>query len=157
MLGMSLFTFIHVLLSLVGIASGLIVAAGLVKSRHFGGWTLVFLVTTLATSLTGFGFHREHVLPSHAVGVISLVLLALAILALYVFALARAWRRVYVVCAIVALYLNVFVLVVQAFQKVPALHDLAPTQSEIPFVAAQALVLAAFAVLEVRAAMRFRN
>lgn len=156
MFGMPLFTFIHVLLSVIGIVSGLVVAAGLVRSRHFGGWTVVFLATTFATSLTGFGFHRDQVLPSHVVGVISIAFLALALLALYVFALARAWRRVYVVCAIVALYLNVFVLVVQAFQKVPALHDLAPTQSELPFLFAQALVLVAFVVLGVRAVLRFR-
>jgi hypothetical protein len=157
MLGMSLFTFIHVLLSLVGIVSGLIVASGLLRSRHFGAWTLLFLSTTLATSLTGFGFNRDHLLPSHVVGIISLVLLALAILALYVFALARSWRRVYVVCAIIALYLNVFVLVVQAFQKLPTLHDLAPTQSELPFVAVQAIVLVAFVILGTRAAVRFRG
>ena len=153
--GMSTFTLIHVLISLVGIVSGIVVAFAMLGSRRPGGWTVVFLATTVATSVTGFGFHREEVLPSHVVGVISLALLGVAIVALYVFALQRAWRWLYVVTAIASLYLNVFVLVVQSFQKAPALHALAPTQQEPPFVIVQALVLVGFVVLGIAAVKRF--
>ena len=154
--GMSTFTLVHVLLSLIGIVSGLVVAFAMLGSRRPGGWTLVFLATTVATSVTGFGFHREELLPSHVVGGISLALLGTAIVALYVFALQSAWRPLYVVTAIASLYLNVFVLVVQVFQKAPVLHALAPTQKEAPFVVAQVLVLLAFAVLGAAAVRRFR-
>jgi len=153
--GMSTFTSIHVLLSIIGIVAGIVVAIAMLGSRRPGGWTLLFLATTVATSVTGFGFHRDQLLPSHVVGAISLVLLGIAILALYVFALAHAWRWVYVVTAIASLYLNVFVLVVQAFQKVPALRGLAPTQGDPPFVAVQALALIAFVVLGTFAVRRF--
>ena len=153
--GMSLYTSIHVALSVAGIVAGFVVLAGLLKSRHPGGWTLLFLAATVATSVTGFGFQREQLLPSHIVGIISLMFLMLAILALYVFALARPWRRIYVVCAVVSLYFNVFVLVVQAFLKVPALHALAPTQGEPPFAIVQGLVLVAFIVLGTLAVKRF--
>jgi hypothetical protein len=154
-LGMSTFTFIHVALSLVGIVSGFVVVAGMLESRRRDGWTLLFLATTVATSVTGFGFAREHVLPSHVVGVISLVLLAVAIFALYVFALRRSWRWIYVVSALSALYLDVFVLVAQAFQKLPLLHALAPRQSEPPFAIVQGLVLLGALVLGAVAVRRF--
>jgi hypothetical protein len=154
-LGMSTFTFVHVALSLIGIFTGLVVVAGMLKSNRLAGWTLVFLATTVATSVTGFGFHREQLLPSHIVGIISLVLLAVAILALYVFALRRSWRWVYVVTAVMSLYLNVFVLVVQAFLKVPALHALAPNGSEPPFAIAQGIVLLAFIAIGVAAVRKF--
>jgi hypothetical protein len=154
-LGMSAFTFVHVALSVVGILSGLVVVAGMLRSNRLAGWTLMFLATTVATSVTGFGFHREHVLPSHIVGIISLVLLAVAILALYVFALRGAWRWIYVVTAVASLYLNVFVLIVQAFLKVPALHVLAPTQNEPPFAIAQGIALIAFIVIGTSAARKF--
>jgi hypothetical protein len=147
---------IHVALSLVGILSGLVVVAGMWKSTLLTGWTLLFLATPVATSVTGFGFHREHLLPSHIVGIISLVLLAVAILALYVFALRRAWRWIYVVTAVASLYLNVFVLIAQAFLKVPALHALAPTQNEPPFAIAQGIALVAFIAIGVSAARKFR-
>jgi hypothetical protein len=153
-LGMSTFTFIHVALSLVGIVSGFVVA-GMLESLRRDGWTLLFLATTVATSVTGFGFAREHVLPSHVVGVISLVLLAIAIFALYVFALRRSWRWIYVVSALSALYLDVFVLVAQAFQKLPLLHALAPTQSDPPFAIAQGLVLLGALALGAVAVRRF--
>lgn len=153
--GMSTFTLIHVLISIVGIVSGFVVVAAMLKGRRPGGWTLVFLASTVATSVTGFGFHRSQLLPSHVVGILSLVLLAAAILAFYVFALARAWRWVYVVCAVAALYFNVFVLIVQAFLKVPALHALAPQQNELPFVLAQGAVLVAFVALGIAAVRRF--
>ena len=154
-LGMSTFTFIHVALSLVGIVSGVVVVAGMLKSNLLAGWTLLFLATTVATSMTGFGFHREQLLPSHIVGIISLILLAVAILALYVFALRGAWRRIYVVTAVASLFLNVFVLIVQGFLKVPALHALAPTQNEPPFAIAQGIALIAFIAIGISAARKF--
>ena len=120
-LGMTIstFTLLHVLISLVGIGSGFIVLYGLLTGKRLDGWTAIFLVTTVLTSLTGFLFPFEHLLPSHVVGVISLVVLAVAILARYGMHLAGAWRGIYVVSAAVALYFNVFVLVVQAFMKMP--------------------------------------
>jgi hypothetical protein len=151
----SIYTMAHVLLSLVGIVSGLVVLAGLIAAQRREGWTALFLATTVATSVTGFGFPFDHLLPSHIVGILSLAVLALAILARYPLGLAGAWRRVYVVCAVVALYFNVFVLVVQAFLKVPALHALAPTQAEPPFAVAQGLVLVLFVALGTLAAKRF--
>jgi hypothetical protein len=153
----STFTLVHVLLSLVGIASGVVVMFGLLARKPLDGWTALFLATTVATSVTGFGFPVDHLLPSHKVGIISLVVLAVAILARYALHLAGAWRRIYVVCAAVALYLNVFVGVVQAFQKVPALEAMAPRQTEPPFVVTQLVVLALFIVLAIVAAKRFRG
>jgi 4-amino-4-deoxy-L-arabinose transferase-like glycosyltransferase len=150
------FTRLHVLISLVGIASGLVVLIALLDRRWLDRWNALFLATTVLTSVTGFGFPFEHLLPSHKVGILSLIVLAVAILARYAFRLAGAWRRTYVICAAVALYLNVFVLVVQLFEKVPALRALAPTQKEPPFAIAQVAVLAIFAVLTVLAAKRFR-
>jgi len=150
------FTRVHVLVSLVGIASGLIVLFGLLARKRLDGWTLLFLATTAATSITGFAFPAEHLLPSHRVGVVSLVVLAVAILARYGRRLAGTWRRIYIVSAAIALYLNVFVGVVQAFMKVPALNALAPQQTEPPFLIAQLGVLLLFVVLTVAAARRFR-
>ena len=156
-LGMTIstFTLLHVLISLVGIGSGFIVLYGLLTGKRLDGWTAVFLVTTVLTSLTGFLFPFEHLLPSHVVGVISLVVLAVAILARYGMHLAGAWRGIYVVSAAVALYFNVFVLVVQAFMKMPALKALAPTQKEPPFVAAQLALMALFVVLTIFAVKKF--
>lgn len=151
------FTLIHVVISLVGIGSGLVVVYGLLAGRRLGGWTALFLATTVATSVTGFGFPFERLLPSHKIGIISLVVLAVAILARYAFHLVGAWRWVYVVSAVAALYLNCFVGVVQAFQNVPALKAMAPTQSEPPFLLTQLVVLALFIALAVGAAIRFRT
>ncbi len=128
---------------------------GLLTGKRLDGLTAVFLTTTVLTSVTGFGFPFEHLLPSHKVGIISLVILAVAIPARYVFHLAGKWRAVHVVGAATALYLNVFVLVVQSFLKVPALKALAPTQKEPPFLVAQLLVLLIFATLTVFATVRF--
>jgi len=150
------YTLVHVLISLVGIGSGFVVMFGLLTGKRLGGWTALFLASTVATSVTGFGFPFDHLLPSHKVGFVSLVVLAVAILARYRLHLAGAWRRVYVVCATVALYLNVFVGVVQAFLKVPVLKAMAPKQTEPPFVVTQGVVLALFVVLGVVAAIRFR-
>ena len=157
-LGMSLatFTLVHVILSLIGIFTGLVVLIGMLNSNSLSGLTAVFLATTLLTSATGFLFPFDKLLPSHIVGIISLVVLALAILALYVFRLAGSWRWIYVGSAVLSLYLNVFVAVVQAFLKVPFLNELAPTQKEPPFAIAQGVVLLAFVVLGILAVRWFR-
>lgn len=141
------FTWIHVILSLIGIASGFAVASALLYGDMRSRWTTTFLATTAATSVTGFLFPFDTFLPSHWVGVISLLVLAPALFALYVRNLDGVWRTAYVVTALAALYLNVFVLVVQTFRKVPALHALAPTESEPPFAIVQGLVLIAFVAL----------
>jgi hypothetical protein len=156
--GMSLatYTLLHTLIALVGIVSGLVVVAGWVVGRDLPRSTTVFLATTVATSVTGYGFPFERLLPSHVVGVISLVVLAVAIAARHAFQLRGIWRRVYVISAAIALYLNVFVGVVQSFLKVPALRALAPEQTEPPFVVSQGVVLLAFVVLATIAAIRFR-
>jgi hypothetical protein len=152
----STFTLVHVLLSLAGIGSGFIVVYGFLAAKRLDGWTAIFLATTALTSLTGFLFPVEHILPSHVVGVISLVVLAIAMLARYVLHLAGAWRWIYVVCAALALYLNSFVAVVQSFLKVPALKTLAPTQKEPPFLVAQLAVMVLFIVLGTLAVKKFR-
>lgn len=149
------YTLMHVLISLVGIGSGLIVMFGFLTGRQLNGMTAIFFVTTVLTSVTGFGFPVERLLPSHIVGIISLLVLAVAIPARYIFHLAGAWRWIYVVTAAIALYLNVFVLVVQLFEKVPSLKALAPTQKEAPFVIAQLIVMVIFVALTVVAAKRF--
>jgi hypothetical protein len=156
-LGMSTatYTLVHVLISLVGIASGLIVMFGFLTRKRLDSWTVLFLVTTVATSVTGFGFPFDRLLPSHKVGILSLVLLAIAIPARYVFHLRGPWRWIYVVGAAMALYLNVFVLVVQCFLKVPTLNALAPTQKEPPFQIVQLVVLLIFAGLTILAVKRF--
>jgi hypothetical protein len=140
--------------SLAGILAGLVVLFGMFGSK-LNGWTSFFLATTILTSVTGFFFPRDHLLPSHIVGILSLVVLAVAVLALYGYRLAGSWRWIYVTGAVVALYFNVFVGVVQAFEKLPFLKPLAPTQSEPPFLAAQAVVLATFVVLGIVAARSF--
>jgi hypothetical protein len=157
-LGMSLstFTLVHVMLSLAGIGSGLLVLYGLLLGKRFDGATAIFLATTVLTSLTGFLFPFEHLLPSHVLGIISLVALAVAIIGRYVRDMAGAWRPIYVVCAVLALYLNVFVLVAQIFMKVQSVHALAPTQKEPPFLAAQLVVMAIFVVLGIFAVKKFR-
>jgi len=157
-LGMSTstFTLVHVLISLAGIGSGIMVVYGMLSGKRLDGWTAIFLTTTVLTSVTGFLFPVEHLLPPHKVGIISLVVLVLAILGRYAFHLAGAWRRTYVVCAVLAFYLNCFVGVVQAFLKVPTLNALAPTQKEPPFLVAQVIVRAIFVVLMVLATRRFR-
>ena len=157
-LGMSTATFttLHVILSLIGIVSGIIALFGMLGARRPGGWTALFLATTVLTSVTGFFFPRDHLLPSHIVGIISLVVLAVAMLALYIYHLAGAWRWIYVVSAVAALYFKLFVGVVQAFQKLPFLQPLAPTQSEPPFLVAQLVVLAIVIVLGILAVLRFR-
>jgi hypothetical protein len=156
-LGMSTssFTVLHVLISLVGIAAGAVVVLGMLKNRRIERRTALFLATTVLTSVTGFLFHSASFGPPHVVGVISLVVLTVTIAALYAYRLHGAWRGIYIVGAVLALYLNVFVGVVQAFQKLSFLEPLAPTQSEPPFLVAQLVVMAAFIVLGIFAVIRF--
>jgi hypothetical protein len=154
---MNTFTLVHVAISLAGILSGIVVMFGLLAGKRLDSWTAIFLITIVATSVTGFFFPFHKFLPSHALGIMSLIALAIAIAARYSFHLVGGWRRTYVVTAALALYFNVFVLVVQSFQKVPALRAMAPTQSEPPFVAAQASVLVLFIALTSIAAIKFRG
>jgi hypothetical protein len=149
-LSLSAFTTLHVVLSLIGIVAGIVVVLGMVSARRLPGWTALFLLTTILTSVTGLLFPFSGLLPSHVVAIISLV-----VLALYVFHLQGIWRWVYVVGAVIALYLNVFVGVVQAFQKLAFLQPLSPTQSEPPFLITQLAVLAVFVLLGVWAVRSF--
>jgi len=153
----STFTLLHVLLSLVGIGSGLIVVFGMLTGRRLNSWTAIFLSTTVLTSITGFLFPIKHLGPAHKIGVASLILLALAIVARYAFHLAGAWARTYVLAAMTALYFNVLIAVAQAFMKVPVLKALAPTRKDPPFLVAESLVLALFIALTILAAKRFRG
>jgi hypothetical protein len=150
------YTIIHTLISLGGIFTGFVVLFGLLAGKRLDGWTKWFLITTVATSVTGFGFPLHHFGAPHVVGIISLVVLAITIFARYGRQLAGSWHWIYVVTAMIALYLNVFVGVVQAFQKIPALQPLAPTQTEPPFQITQLAVLALFVLLTIVAAIRFR-
>ena len=156
--GMSIatFTLVHTVLSLVGIFAGLVVAGGLVTGTRLDRWAAVFMVTTVLTSVTGFGFPFDKVLPSHVVGIVSLVVLAAAIVADYVKHRAGAWRTTYAVGVVLATYLNVFVLVAQLFKRIPVLFLLAPTQSEPPFALTQGLVLVLFIWLGGTAVKGFR-
>ena len=156
-LGMSLATFtqFHVIISLIAIVSGIVVVLGMLGANRMPGMTALFLITTVATSVTGFMFPMPFD-PADAIGIISLVFLALAILALYSYKLAGAWRGVYVVSAMVALYFNCFVLVVQSFMKISFIHALAPTQKEPPFAVAQGVLLILFIGLGVAAFKKFR-
>lgn len=155
--GMTTFTFVHVVISLVGIFSGLIVAFGLLAGRGLSRMTALFLVTTVATSVTGFMFPYHGFTPGIGVGILSMVVLAVAVYARYSRHLAGGWRRSYVITAVIALYFNVFVLVVQLFEKVPALHVLAPKGSEPPFAITQVVVMALFIVLGIFAVKGFRQ
>jgi hypothetical protein len=151
------FSLIHVVLSLVGIIAGLVVVGGLMAGVRFDGWTGVYFVTTVLTNVTGFGFPFATLLPSHIVGGISLLVLVVAIAARYWKHLTGAWRAVFVVSTVLALYLNVFVLVAQLFQKVPALIAVAPTQKAPAFVVTHLIVLALFVVLGKAAVRGFRT
>ena len=160
MLGLSLHavTVLHVVISLIGIVTGLVVLYGLFKSQSMPGMTAVFLLTTILTNATGFMFPLESLLPSHVIAIISLVLLAIACYALYGMKASGAWRSIYVVTAITSLYLNVFVLVIQSFLKIGPLHALAPSvpPSEPPFAVVQGVVLVLFIGAIIAAVRRFR-
>jgi hypothetical protein len=157
MLGMSTFTLVHVLLSLVGIFAGFVVVFGLLISKLLTGWTALFLASTVLTSVTGFFFPFHGVTPGLVIGILSLIVLAIAIFARYRRHLAGGWRRSYVISSMIALYFNVFILIVQLYEKVPALKALAPTQSEAPFKITQLAALALFVGLTILATVRFRN
>jgi hypothetical protein len=162
-LGMSLATFVlvHVVISLIAIVAGLIVMFGMLGSRSQPGLTAIFLLFTILTSATGFvipPFVFEKLLPSHLFGILSFILLAIACIALYGMKLAGAWRWIYVLTALISLYLNVFVLVVQSFLKIPALTALAPGNPPAGpiFAVAQGLVLVFFVVMIIGVWRRFR-
>ncbi len=150
------YTDIHVAISLIGIVSGLIVLAGMFSAKPMNGLTALFLSATAATSITGYGFPFVKVTPADILGALSLLVLAIAVFARYSKLLAGGWQRTYVISAVIALYFNVFVLVVQSFEKVPALHALAPTQKEAPFAVTQLLLLVLFVIAGVMAVKRFR-
>jgi hypothetical protein len=156
--GMSLatYTLIHVVISLVGIGSGLIVLFGMFGGKRLDGMTALFLATTALTSLTGFGFPFEHLTPGIILGILSVVVLAIAVPARYSFRMAGKWRAIYVVTAVIALYFNCFVLIAQSFMKVPALHALAPKGNEPPFAIAQGILLVLFIVAGALAVRKFR-
>lgn len=156
MFNLKTLTDVHVAISLVAILSGLIVLFGLLTGRRFDHWTSFFLITTVATSVTGFFFPFHGITPGLTGGIISLVVLAIAIFARYPRKLAGAWRWLYVITAMIALYLNVFALIAQLFQNVAAVKALAPTLSEPPFLVAQLLALIVFVVLGILAAIKFR-
>lgn len=151
-----IYTIIHTLISLAGIFSGLVVMFGMLAGKRLDGWTKWFLITTVLTSVTGFAFPFHGFTPAYTVGAISLVVLGLAIFARYRRQLAGPWRWLYVIGAMIALYLNVFVGIVQAFLKIPALHAIAPTQTEPPFQITQLVTLGLFVLLTIIAAVRFR-
>jgi hypothetical protein len=149
------FTLLHVALSLAGIGAGFVVLFGMLTAKRFDGWTKLFLWTTVATSVTGFLFPFHRLLPSHIVGIVSLIVLVIAIRAHSRLYISGGWRKTYVIAAVTALYLNVFVLVAQLFLKVPPLRALAPTQSDPPFQITQLVVLVLFLVLGTLAAKKF--
>lgn len=155
-LSVATFTVLHVTITLIGIVTGLIVVFAMVGGRMPAGWTALFLLTTVLTSISGFLFPITKFTPALGTGIVSLIVLAFAIVALYGKHLAGPWRWVYVVTAIAALYLNVLVLIVQSFLKVPSLHVLAPHGNEPPFLIAQTVALLFFVALGIAALLRFR-
>jgi hypothetical protein len=156
--GLSLpsFTLLHIIISVIGLFTGAVVVTLMLRGRKSPTWTVMFLATTVVTSVTGFMFPSVSFGPAHITGVISLAVLAIAIFALYAGRLAGIWRPVFVATALAALYLNVVVGVLQAFRKIPGFHSMAPTQSELPFVVVQTVVLTIFGVMGVVALFRFR-
>ena len=151
-----IYTIIHTLISLVAIFTGFVVLFGLFAGNRLPGWTKWFLITAVATTVTGFFFPFHGFTPAIGLGIISLPFLALTIFALYRKNLAGAWRWIYVVGAVISLYFNLFVLIVQSFEKIPALHALAPTQTESPFKLTQLVVLTISVLLCIVALIRFR-
>ncbi|MGH9647183.1 MAG: hypothetical protein ACRD4E_10235 [Bryobacteraceae bacterium] len=154
---LTVFTLFHVVISLIAIGSGFVVVSGLLASKRPAGSTKLFWTTAVATTVTGFLFPFHGFTPGIGLGIISTFVLAIGLAALYRFGLAGSWRRTYAIAAVIALYLNMFVLVVQLFEKVPALKELAPTQYEPPFQIAQLVVLVIFAMLGVQTARKFRS
>ena len=155
-LSIQTFTIVHIVISLVAIASGLIVLFGMLGAHRLPAWTALFLVTTILTSVTGFMFPINGFTPGLGIGAVSMLVLAVALIALYAKHLVGSWRWIYVATAVSALYFNVLVLIVQSFQKVPTLNAFAPTQSEPPFLITQGVALMAFFLLGIAAVFRFR-
>jgi hypothetical protein len=156
-LGSSTLTAVHVAISLIGILSGFVIVLGMMAGRRLDGWNAVFLITTVLTSVTGFIFFPFHgVTPGIILGILSLIALGIALFARYTRQLTGGWRRTYAITAVIALYFNVFVLIAQLFEKVPALHELAPTQKEPPFLVAQITCLVVFIVLGILSVRGFR-
>lgn len=154
-LGLTIQVFVHTVVSLIAIVAGFVVLAGLFKAERLEGWTAWFLILSVATSLTGVVLPAAQFLPSHAVAIIALVVLLFTVMAKYTFDMRGGWRKVYVIGTLISLYLNVFVLIAQAFQKVPALKALAPTGSELPFAIVQGIVLLGFIAKGYLAVRRF--
>ena len=154
--GILILTIVHVAISLIGIGSGFVMIYGFVTNKRFDQSTTIFLATTILTSLTGFLFPIEKFTPGLAIGVLSLIALGVAVWALYRKHLAGGWRTAFVIAAMISQYFNFAILIIQSFQKVPPLHDLAPTQSEPPFAVTQLTVLVLFIALTVAAIIRFR-
>jgi hypothetical protein len=153
---LQIYTIIHTLISVIAIVTGLVVVFGMLARRRLDGWTKWFLITAVATTITGFFFPFHGFTPAIGLGLISLPFLAFTIFARYSKRLAGAWRWIYVIGAVICLYFNLFVLVVQSFEKIPALHVLAPTQTESPFKLTQLVILAVSALLCIVALIRFR-
>jgi hypothetical protein len=151
-----IYTIIHTALSLIAIFTGLVVVFGMLAGNRLNGWTKWFLITAVGTTVTGFFFPFHGFTPGIGLGIISLPFLALTIFARYPKQLAGAWRWIYVIGAVICLYFNLFVLVVQSFEKIPALHALAPTQTESPFKLSQLVVLVVSILLLIVAVLRFR-
>lgn len=153
---MAVFTLVHVVISLVAIAAGFVVVGGMLSGKHLSVCTAVFLVTTIATNVTGFGFPFVKFLPAHGIAIISLVLLAVAVYSLYMRKLAGKWKTIYVATALASLYFNVLVLVVQTFLKFPVIQTLAPNQNEPPFVVTQGVIAVAFVAVAIAANKRYQ-
>lgn len=152
--GMSPFTLFHVVLSLIGIIAGFVALGGWLSGHLRSGWTAVFLASTIATTVTGFLFPITVFTPALGVGIISALVLTISVLALYLRHLVGRWRLAFLLSAVFALYLNSFVLVAQAFQKIGPLNALAPTGTEAPFAIAQVLLLLAFLAVAYRLSRR---
>jgi hypothetical protein len=153
---LQIYTIIHTLISLVAIFTGIVVVLGMLGGSRLDGWTKWFLITAVATTVTGFFFPFHGFTPAIGLGIISLPFLALTIFARCSRQLVGAWRWIYVIGAVICLYFNLFVLVVQSFEKVPALHAMAPTQTEPPFKLTQMIVLVLSILLAIVAVIRFR-
>lgn len=147
MFSLPVFTLLHVLISVIGIVAGLVAVGGFIAGVRLGGWIALFLLTTVLTSASGYGFAFTTLLPSHIVGAISLVVLAIALIAFYGKRLAGGWRATFVITSVVALYLNTFVLMAQLLQKVPAIATIAPGPNAPAFAATQGFVLVLFIVI----------
>lgn len=156
-MGLAIFTLIHVLISLAGIATGFVVVGGWIGGRHHPGWTKWFLITTVATNVTGFFFPFRGFTPPYTFAILSLLLLAVAIYALSARGLTGPWRKTFVICAAASLYLNFFVLIAQLFLRFPALHQLAPTGTEPAFGITRGIVLVLFVGLGIASVRKFQG